>query len=122
MGEWVADSSETIDGSNIHLWIIPANASGRWRWEAGGEGYEMRIDQQFQRLFVHMGDGGAYSEVVDASLSGRRLEVVLTGTDSQSQRMLLRGTVDGDTITGMLIDETGAKSRWHARRVGGTHL
>jgi hypothetical protein len=67
------------DESTLHLWIVPANVRGTWR----GPGFEVRIEQNYQRIDIA---GAAW-----AILSGR--DIAWEG---------FRGRVDGERIVGEL--------------------
>jgi protein-L-isoaspartate O-methyltransferase len=89
MAGWAPDRSDTVrlrqrhpgqgDESRLHLWVVPARVRGVWR----GDGLELRIEQNYQRIEVE----GARN----ASLSGR--DIAWDG---------FKGRVEGNRIAGEL--------------------
>src|SRR5687767_4877625 len=60
-GNWKADAHVKVPvpnkrygppSSDVYLWIVPANAAGRWRWQFAGEAgtFEVTLAQTFQML------------------------------------------------------------------------
>lgn len=101
MTGWAPDRSHTMrvaqresshsDHSTFHLWVVPANARGRW---AGG-GWDVVIHQNFQRIEVEATRDGKAFAVAGASLSGEDVR-----WESGAARFV--GRVGGDAITGTL--------------------
>ena len=93
MAGWKPDRSESMrvsgshpgqgDESRLHLWVVPADVRGIWE----GEGWRLRIDQNYQEIDV---DGASR-----ASLSGAAISWILKGRE-------FRGRVEGDRIVGDL--------------------
>ncbi|PAX06718.1 SAM-dependent methyltransferase [Sphingomonas lenta] len=98
MGDWPADQRLRVpeEGSDIYLWIVPANVAGRWRVTGpAGRSHDLQFEQRFQRLDV----GGAQGRV-----TGDR--VTFTLPDGAR----FDGRVQGETITGA--------NGWRAVRIG----
>jgi SAM-dependent methyltransferase len=83
--------------SELFLWIVPAQARGLWRVE----GWQLRIEQNFQEIDVELTRDGAPLTVARARLEGRELEFSGSGFS-------FRGRVADEAITGVLVD--GAES------------
>ena len=53
LGTWPADQVDTVDGSSVFLWVVPARVGGYWRWELDYAGatrtYDAVIEQNFQK-------------------------------------------------------------------------
>ena len=54
MGDWKPDNSASIGAQRVYYWVIPANATGRWKWTLtggrqvclrAGDGAEIPADQ-----------------------------------------------------------------------------
>ena len=65
MGEWPPDVTFTMDApdksvgrdkkSKVFYWVVPAKASGKWRWQSAGEAgsprhFELAVSQMFQKI------------------------------------------------------------------------
>lgn len=64
MGEWQPELAMTLDApdkpvgrdrkSKVFYWVVPAKASGKWRWQLAGGGkpqtFELALNQMFQNL------------------------------------------------------------------------
>jgi protein-L-isoaspartate O-methyltransferase len=102
MTGWAPDRSETVriskphpgqgDLSTLYMWIVPAEARGRWR----AAGSELIIHQDYQRIEVEGRLGGRALQAPRAGLNGR--EIVL-----EDGAMRFRGRVQGDQIAGELV-------------------
>lgn len=134
MREWEPD--ETIElrtpekpvglggKSRIHLWIVPADARGRWLAEVpqhGGQ-WEFDIAQQFQAIDVHVtSDGGAHDLTVRGTrLRGSEIKMAITGlVGAKAWNHLFKGTISGDRMTGEVLVSDGEQQRtipWTATR------
>jgi len=102
MGDWPIDASGTSTGEecrnwcNAYLWIVPADAAGRWPLAAG----ELVIDQRFQQVTGTLGG----TPLDQAWLRGSNLTFSL-GAASYDAR------VEGDVMRG-----TGPDGSWVVRR------
>lgn len=115
MGEWEPDSTARVedDGSRVHYWVVPANASGKWEVETGGETFTLWIRQRFQELDAEA-SGASGAEVHSAVIRGDSIRIELAAPRGSSlDGLVLRGTVDGDRMSG----EAGSGRAWTAHRV-----
>lgn len=105
MTGWKPDRSEVVpvlerhpsqgDSSLLHLWVVPAQVRGRWTGEAAQLGpIAVRIEQNFQRIELHMRAAGATMAVREAQLSGASIAWRTGGA-------AFRGTVAGAVIEGV---------------------
>jgi hypothetical protein len=95
MGDWEADRTESVAGSNqtIYLWIVPAKVAGTWTiTPASGAPMTVSLTQQYQKF-----EGGSGSVKV------------------------ARGSLRGDQISFALVDGSGA-SRDYSGRVAGDRI
>ena len=134
MGDWEPD--ETIElrtpekavglggKSRVHLWIIPADARGRWVTEMPGHGgaWEFDISQEYQSVDVRarVGGGGRDLTVRGTRLRGQEIKMVITGlVGRKAWNQLFRGTIAGDRMTGDVLVSDGEQQRtipWTATR------
>lgn len=93
MGEWDADEHLDTDDGSAYLWIVPANAAGTWtfRPDAGGEAFDVTLEQTFQRL-----SGAAGAAFVTGKLAGAMVDFAI-GRGNAATRV--SGTVQGDRIS-----------------------
>lgn len=101
MKGWNPDRSERVrlsrrhegqgDESTIHLWIVPAQARGEWQ----GEGWRLRVHQNFQEIEVEASEAGRPLAVGQASLSGAAIAFAGEG-------FAFSGRIEGDRMTGEL--------------------
>ena len=134
MREWEPD--ETIElrtpekpvglggKSRIHLWIVPADARGRWVAEVPAHGgtWTFDIGQEFQALEVRAanGAGGRDLTVRATRLRGLEIKIAVTGlVDGKAWNHLFKGTISGDRMTGEVLVSDGEQQRtvpWTAAR------
>ncbi len=113
--DWVPDerirmlSKLTHYESNAYLWIVPANAAGRWQAD-GAAPIQFDIAQSFQKITLQGRSAEGALAISDARLSGDRISFK-AGASSYE------GRIDGDAIIGVMRDAAG-ESSWSARRVG----
>jgi hypothetical protein len=102
MAGWRPERSETVrvaarhpgqgDESTLHLWVVPAEARGRWR--AGD--WQLHIYQSYQDIDVEAQHTGKPVMLTEAKLSGDEVSW-------QAQDVRFRGRVQGATIIGELV-------------------
>jgi hypothetical protein len=114
MGDWVPDerlrmrSAVTHYESNAYLWIVPANAAGRWQAE-GGDALRFEIAQTFQQIKLQARNAQGPLDISEARLGGDKISFTAGGRAYE-------GRIDGDVITGVVRGGAGA-SPWSAKRV-----
>ena len=109
--------------SDVYLWIVPANAAGRWQWRmavnAAETVCELEVRQTFQMLDGTLRVDGKPARIESLRLRGSDIQLVVSWIDSGREvRRTLAGVVSGDTIRGTArLTEGGAEATWQASRV-----
>jgi SAM-dependent methyltransferase len=108
--------------SDVYLWIVPANAAGRWQWRMAGDGaevvWELDLKQTFQVLSGTARAGGKPARIEHLRLRGADIAVVVSSAvDGREVRQELAGVVSGDTIRGKTRSGSGPDSPWQATRL-----
>lgn len=134
MGDWPADVTFTMDApgksvgrdqkSKVYFWVVPASASGKWRWRqsAGGaaQDAEVTLNQNFQKLDGTLVVGNARAAIEAAQLTGDRIRFSATLAEAgKPVRYTYAGRIINHAIEGELevARESGtAKSAWSAAR------
>ena len=108
--------------SRVFLWVVPADARGRWVAdlpELGGR-WQFDIAQNFQILDVDARAGGSTMVVRGARLRGEEIRLVVTGTVSgKGYNVLFRGKVADGRMQGDVRVSDGDSARslpWSASR------
>jgi SAM-dependent methyltransferase len=132
IGDWVSDerlemrAPEKAVGvggvSRVELWIVPADARGRWIAEVPQHGGRWRFDiaQKFQELDIAVGAQGRDLLVRTSRLRGTEIKMVITGiVGTRAWNHLFEGRIEGGRITGRLRISDGNQTRsypWTATR------
>ena len=109
--------------SEVYLWIVPANAAGRWQWrmplEAAIVDCELALEQTFQAVRGSGRIGDNAVRIEKASLRGEAIALTLMGTAGGHEvRHELAGHVSGDTIRGTVrASGAGPTLDWNATRL-----
>jgi len=126
LGEWLPDEWTSIrvpdkpvapvGESRVFLWVVPADARGRWGGKAAGRHWQFDIEQRYQMVKVRASMNGKPVEVRAARLRGEELRVVAYTDDGQQR---FSGRIIGGRIDGVL--ESGGtrepqRSVWAAER------
>ena len=132
IGGWAPDATERFDvpeknegrggESSIYLWIVPANAMGRWRAALGaGETartIEFSIGQQFQSIegAVHVGRNKLPMHA--ATLSADKIAFELPpGATRMSAAVAITARIEGDRMVGVLRGPGEQSAAFEARRI-----
>lgn len=109
--------------SEIYMWIVPADAAGRWRWRLNVDGadfdYDLTLAQTFQMLAGEPAVDGRAARFTGGRLRGETVEfgmiAPIGGRESQHE---FTGRIDGDTIVGTAVVQGAAPARieWRATR------
>ena len=108
--------------SKVELWIVPANAAGRWASDLGAHGGRWRFDiaQEFQVLDVNARAEGRDLLVRASRLRGEEIKLVVTGlVAGHAWHHLFVGRMGGDAIAGELTVSDGTQTKklpWKAVR------
>ena len=132
IGDWPAD--ETLEMrtpekpvglgglSKVELWIVPADARGRWTSDIAQHGGLWRFDigQHYQMLEVNALAGGRSLVVRNTRLRGDEIKLIVTGlVGARAWHHYFVGTLRGDGIEGELTVSDGCSSAvypWLAKR------
>jgi SAM-dependent methyltransferase len=119
----VPEKSVGLGGlSRVELWVVPADARGRWSSEVPRHGGRWTFDiaQRFQELEVDARAQGRDLLVRASRLRGTEIKMVITGiVDGHAWNHLFAGRIDGGRIVGELTVSDGEQSRtqpWTATR------
>jgi len=109
--------------SRIFLWLVPADARGRWVAdlpELGGR-WQFDVAQKYQILEVDARAGASAMVVRGARLRGEEIRLVVTGVvGGKGYNLLFRGKVTGGRIDGDVRVSDGDSARrlpWTASRL-----
>ena len=119
----VPDKSYGPPSSNIYLWVVPADAAGRWRWRLplGGieKEYLLGLDQTFQKLQGAADVDGRRARFGPGRMKGDDITFSLTAEiDGKTVEHRFSGRLAGDEITGTVSvgTENPLKLQWKAVR------
>ena len=108
--------------STVELWIVPANAAGRWVSDIPQHGGRWRFDvkQSFQMLDIDSAAQGRDLLVRNSRLRGEEIKMVVTGLIGEhAWHHYFVGRVKGERITGEVTVSDGNQRRvipWTATR------
>jgi SAM-dependent methyltransferase len=108
--------------SRVELWVVPADARGRWSSELPQHGGRWTFDiaQRFQQLEVDVRAQGRDLLVRASRLRGTEIKLALTGiVGAHAWNHFFEGQIDGDRIRGRLSISDGNQTRtypWTAQR------
>jgi SAM-dependent methyltransferase len=109
MGDWPADRVQRVRSAvrnhTLYLWLIPADAAGRWRLRLSPSEARLDLTQRYQHLAGTLAWDGRQESLQQARLAGDRITFTAGG-------QTFSGQVTGDTMTGT----TAAGAAWTARR------
>jgi SAM-dependent methyltransferase len=98
MGDWRPDRRQSVGGTNIFLWIVPAQIGGSWRIEgpAGAAG-ELALTQTYQDVSGALDIAGRSAPLGQPQLSGDRISF---SADLGQGQQRYEGRVQGNVISG----------------------
>ena len=124
-GDWRPDRKTSIR-KDVYLWIVPAQAAGRWQARLEMPPVErlleLEVKQRYQEVSAHARLNGVPSPVWEMKLAGDRLSFVVVDTTDRDNEagFYFDGRVSGDVIEGELARGVGAGrsvTRWRAVKV-----
>lgn len=105
MGDWHPDEQDTVNGSQVYMWIVPAQVNGHWNLvTTDGKDAALVLNQTYQRIEGNVTINGRAMSLSDPRLRGDNISFSV-GTDR------FVGTVQGDSI----VPRDGSKD-WHVQR------
>ena len=125
--DWRPDQKTTIR-KNVFLWIVPAQAGGRWQVRVGLPGsdfaFDMELRQKYQELDGFARFDGQPGGLWEAKLEGDRIRfVIVDARDRDNEATLyLDGRVAGNAMEGEGIRGVGnqqTKVKWRAVKLPG---
>ncbi len=119
MDEWQADETRTVEKHDLHLFIIPANITGTWKWtDREGHAATLRLKQRFQKVEGSLDRDGRIRPVTNIVLRGDAVRFSVDSMKEGKETLLsFEGLVSGETITGSAIEGTGgSRTQWKATR------
>jgi len=120
--DWRPDQKTTIR-KNVFLWIVPAQAGGRWQVRVAVPGsdfaFDMELRQKYQELDGYTRFDGQPGGLWEAKLEADRIRfVVVDGRDRDNEATLyFEGRVSGNAMEGEGLRGVGSlqtKFRWRA--------
>jgi SAM-dependent methyltransferase len=108
--------------SKVFLWVVPADARGKWRSDMPGFGGQWQFDiaQKYQVLEVDARAGSAAMVVRGARMRGEEIRIAMTGLIAgKGYNMLFEGKIAGGRIEGnaRISDGDGYRTiKWQATR------
>ncbi len=101
MGDWEADRTESVAGSNqtIYLWIVPAKVGGTWNiTPKAGAPMTITLNQTYQRFEGTTRSGERAGKIAKGSLRGD--QITFTVVEDGGTTREFAGRVVGDKIDG----------------------
>lgn len=122
MGKWQPDETSQVGTSDLHLWLVPANAGGQWTLHypqaSGPAQARLDIRQHFQHAegAVRLDTFG--TSLRQARVTGNQLRFGFTDADGHLRQFA--GQIAGDAMTGTVHNLTagGTGAPFTARREG----
>jgi len=117
MGDWPPDLALMLDApdksvgrdrkSKVFYWVVPAQASGKWRWQLPGEGkpqnFELALNQMFQSIEGTLSVDGSKVAIEEPRLSGTQITFSATlNQNGAAVRHTFTGRIAGDAIVGQI--------------------
>ena len=117
MGDWVADSTQSLSGRMVYYWVMPAKLEGNWTLTAPSEGqnrtYELRLTQTYQKLAGTGLTGNRPFSVDSARVLGDSVMFTLTENGGGTARLRFAGRLNNGTLSGSMV---GTPGTWRATR------
>jgi precorrin-6B methylase 2 len=120
MGEWKPDDTSSFGREDAYFWIIPANASGNWRWiEGRGKSktqWELEVKQAFQEIAGEVSYKGKRFPLQGGKMTGTEIRFTLDGDPfGKGAPVEFTGRIQGNSIEGTIGDGTSRRP-WKATR------
>ena len=116
MGDWTADSTQSLSGRMVYYWVMPAKLEGNWTLTAPSDGqnrtYELRLTQTYQKLAGTALTGNRPFTVDSARVLGDSVMFTL-GENGGSQRLRFAGRLNNGALSGSMIVGPGT---WRATK------
>ena len=108
MEDWQPDQTETFDGRNAYMWIVPAKVEGTWQLAQGGG--ELTLAQNFQIVIGTLKTGGNTVMIANGRMRGDQFSFSANGSDYVGRLTgnNLEGTVKGSSSGAWSATRTAA--------------
>lgn len=134
MGDWPPDEQMVLDApdkpvgrdkkSKVFYWVVPANASGKWRWQLVIDGkpqeFVLMLDQNFQKIAGTLSVAGREVKIENAKLVGEQISFATTLESNGARlRCEFSGRIINNAIEGqgrIMHDQSGQRLAWNATR------
>jgi hypothetical protein len=131
-GSWKPDSRITVSvpnkpygppQSDVMLWIVPANAAGRWHWRTAVAGGPLECEATFQQRFQEVRGtatvNGVAAQIRETRLRGDEIRFTLVAqVNGQSVQQEFYGRISADSMSGKTrVLQAGSEAQWQAKRV-----
>lgn len=116
LGDWEPDEGARVEGTNAHLWIVPARVAGDWTLAIEGQTYALKLQQTHQML-----SGSATREGRSATLLASRVRgttVRFTFVDPGGESRTFTGQIGANEMQGTArsADPKRPVQAWRATR------
>lgn len=111
MGEWEPDDRDIVNGSNVYLWIVPAQVAGSWQVRSARGNFALDLAQQFQKLSGTARIDGKSAPITNASVNGER---VTFSVDNGKGVQTFTGRLNGD---GAIEGSGRGREKWSAAKI-----
>ena len=123
MGDWRPDNSASIRTQRVYSWVIPANATGTWKWNLPGgrrTPVVLQMEQKYQAIRGTISLEGRKVTLTGAKLAGNQIAFTIEEErNGRKNTQEFAGAISGNAITGTITSTDGKrvqKSRWQAVR------
>lgn len=113
MDDWEPDERSSTEDGQAYLWIVPANAQGRWAFKAqdAKESFSVDLEQKFQQVTGTAGE--QKRSVANASLHGDRLNFSF---DDNGTPVKVAARINGNRMDAE-VTRGATKKKYVAQRV-----
>jgi hypothetical protein len=133
-GEWAPDLAFEMDApgkpvgrdqkSKVFYWVVPAKASGKWRWQLVVDGksqvFELDLNQKFQKISGSLIAGARKTAIEDAKLVGEKISFAAVVENGGAKlRHVYSGRIVKDSIEGdasITRGKAASRATWRATR------
>ena len=116
MGDWEPDEMARVESAPGYLWIVPANAAGRWRLQIADQHYVIDLRQTYQMLSGTAISNGKSSPLLAARVRGKAIRFSIIDANGDSR--MFNGTIGALSMQGSTrVQVRGiAATGWRAQR------
>ena len=107
MGEWKEEHSESVEGYQVYLFIVPASVTGKWEVSEGERKISLDLKSEFTELSGTATVNGKSATLKDGKITGTKVQFTI---DVDGKPVKYEGNVDGGAMTGF-----GA-AKWSAKK------